>query len=110
MTVTGNHDYWVMGSPAIASWLDQCANGHMQFYAQDSKAAEGLMSGNSSSPFDFSVDPHRLGVGCNLPAFSNAFWYNQVGNVGFLGQSGAYSLQQGNVHAGLVRGDVGTPG
>jgi len=68
-------------------------NGHMQFYAQDTKAAEFSIQGNTSAPFDFSVDPdaHRiLGVGCNKPAMSNFFWYNQIGNAGIIGQSGAY--------------------
>merc|ERR1712151_536698 len=31
--------------------------------------------------------------GCNLPAIDNHFWYNQIGNVGLIGQSGAYKLE-----------------
>jgi hypothetical protein len=95
MSVPGNHDYWVLGSPTVSSPLDQCGNGHMQFYAQDAKAAEEALIGSSNSaPFNFSVDPQRGRhiFGCNIPDRSNAFWYNQVGNVGFVGQSGAYPL------------------
>jgi hypothetical protein len=95
MTVPGNHDYWVMGSPAVSTLADQCANGHMQYYAQDAKAAEALLPGSSGAPFNLSIDPgaHRL-LGCNLPAIENSFWYNQVGNLGVVGQSGAYSLEE----------------
>jgi len=97
MTVAGNHDYWVLGFPQLSSIEDQCGNGHMQFYAQDAKAAEHVKAGSSQAPFNFSIDPNAdrpLGFGCNLPDISNFFWYNQVGNVGFVGQSGAYSLEE----------------
>lgn len=97
MTVPGNHDYWVMGSPTVSTTKDQCGNGHMQFYAQDAKAAESLIEGSSGVPFNLTIDPtaHRpLGHGCNLPAMENAFWYNQMGNIGIIGQSGAYSLDE----------------
>jgi hypothetical protein len=92
LTVAGNHDYWVLGSPDVSTKEDQCGNGHMQFYAQDSKAAEFNVAGNSSAPFDFSEDPdkHHLLFGCNKAAMRNFFWYNQIGNVGIVGQSGAY--------------------
>lgn len=94
-TVPGNHDYWVVGSPLAATVADQCANGHMQYYAQDAKAAESVDAGSNMAPFNFSVDPnsHRhFGLGCNLPHITNHFWYNQIGNIGLVGQSGAYSL------------------
>lgn len=97
VTVAGNHDYWVLGSPHAGSRLDQCGNGHMQYYAQDAKAAEHITGGSSESPFDFSVNPdhdHLVGLGCSIPAISNFFWYNQIGNVGLVGQSGAYKLDE----------------
>lgn len=126
VTVAGNHDYWVLGNPIVSSVLDQCGNGHMQFYAQDAKAAEALNPGNASAPFDFSVDPdagHLLG--CNPAAKSNFFWYNQIGNVGLVGQSAAYSFdealpfmqeaclwlsQQPGVEVGLLLGHWDTAG
>jgi hypothetical protein len=97
LSVAGNHDYWVLGEPSVATTLDQCGNGHMQFYAQDSKAAESNFAGNSTAPFDFTVDPskgHIVGLGCNQAAMENFFWYNQIGNVGIVGQSGAYPYEQ----------------
>mmetsp|Transcript_116391 Transcript_116391/g.292742 ORF Transcript_116391/g.292742 Transcript_116391/m.292742 type:complete len:473 (+) Transcript_116391:86-1504(+) len=97
-SVPGNHDYWVLGSPGAGSTVDQCANGFMQFYGQDTKAAEHVMAGSSLPPFDFSINPSLHDTdgnmtlsSCNLPALPNFFWYNQIGNVGLVGQSGAYS-------------------
>jgi hypothetical protein len=46
------------------------------------------------APFDFSVDPakgHSF-LGGNPAKLTNAFWYNQIGNVGMVGYSGAFSL------------------
>ena len=63
----------------------------MQYYAQDSKAAERAMG--ADPPFDFHVDPDKnrfFRWGCNLADWTNFFWYNQIGNVGLIGQSGAY--------------------
>lgn len=95
-SVTGNHDFWILGTPGVGTRADQCGNGHMQFYSQDSKASESFVAGSTADPYDFSVDPdqgHILGIGCTLPAIDNHFWYNQIGNVGLVGQSGAYSLE-----------------
>eukprot|EP00448_Togula_jolla_P000430 CAMPEP_0170614856 /NCGR_PEP_ID=MMETSP0224-20130122/25027_1 /TAXON_ID=285029 /ORGANISM="Togula jolla, Strain CCCM 725" /LENGTH=420 /DNA_ID=CAMNT_0010940549 /DNA_START=240 /DNA_END=1502 /DNA_ORIENTATION=- len=97
VTVAGNHDYWVYGAPALSSVADQCGYGHMQYYAQDTKASISASTGASPVPFDFSVDPDKdrwFGHGCNLPAFNNSFWYHQIGNVALVGQSGAYSLEE----------------
>lgn len=64
----------------------------MQYYAQDAKAAQNVSQGSSAAPFDFSEDPDSGLLGCNLAAAPNFFWYNQIGNVGLVGQSGAYKL------------------
>lgn len=96
LSVPGNHDYWVMGSPLVGTSSDQYANGHMQYYAQDTLAAKGLLPGDAAPPFDFSSDPGKGHVilGGNLPAIANSFFYNQIGNVGVIGFSGAYSLAE----------------
>mmetsp|Transcript_73808 Transcript_73808/g.175700 ORF Transcript_73808/g.175700 Transcript_73808/m.175700 type:complete len:507 (+) Transcript_73808:93-1613(+) len=94
VSVPGNHDYWVLGSPLVASHKDQCGNGFMQFYAQDAKSSESILPGNKSAPFDFSVNPDRLILPCKVAALDNFFWYNQVGNIGMVGQSGAFSLDE----------------
>lgn len=94
-TVVGNHDLWAYGFPELGAKEDQCGNGFMQFYAQDTKAAEALGAGSSAPIFNFSVDPDSsgfLGFGCSRPRVENFFWYNQLGNVGFVGQSGAHNL------------------
>mmetsp|Transcript_23151 Transcript_23151/g.65625 ORF Transcript_23151/g.65625 Transcript_23151/m.65625 type:complete len:494 (-) Transcript_23151:130-1611(-) len=129
VTVPGNHDYWNWGFPEAANTADQCGNGYMQYYFQDTKAAEAAAPGSGALPFDPSVDPDAnrpLGlIGCNLPAISNSFWYHQVGNVGLVGQSGAYPLsatrpymaeacswlaQQEGLEAALLVGHWDVPG
>eukprot|EP00403_Amphidinium_massartii_P014192 CAMPEP_0178419796 /NCGR_PEP_ID=MMETSP0689_2-20121128/25796_1 /TAXON_ID=160604 /ORGANISM="Amphidinium massartii, Strain CS-259" /LENGTH=440 /DNA_ID=CAMNT_0020041247 /DNA_START=86 /DNA_END=1405 /DNA_ORIENTATION=- len=95
VTVPGNHDYWVLGGPDVGTKEDQCGNGFMQFYAQDSKAAQDIQPGDSSPPFNFSIVPDASNHdSCHVAAMDNFFWYNQVGNVGLIGQSGAYPLEE----------------
>lgn len=84
-TVPGNHDYWVNGQPSLHVPKDQLGNGFMQFYGQDVIAS----SSDSSQPYDFTNDPDD-GI---LPAASNFFFYNKVGNIGFIGYSGAYAYE-----------------
>mmetsp|Transcript_72608 Transcript_72608/g.151574 ORF Transcript_72608/g.151574 Transcript_72608/m.151574 type:complete len:493 (-) Transcript_72608:163-1641(-) len=90
-TVPGNHDHWALGSPDVASVHDQCGNGFMQYYGQDSYAAKNLTVGSTEAPFDYSINPHRL-LGCKKAAESNFIWYNQIGNLGMIGQNGAFGL------------------
>eukprot|EP01038_Epipyxis_sp_PR26KG_P010933 gene10933-14677_t len=86
----GNHDFWVNGSPTVWTEKDQQGNGFMQFYGQDTIASTLQ---NDNTPFDFTVDPDGDAKGAhNLPPASNYFLYNQVGNVAFIGFSGAHSL------------------
>jgi hypothetical protein len=80
---------------------DQCGNGFAQWYAMDSMATVGQLPRNTSTsadqvPFDFSVDPSawRFLWGCNVNHVSNSFFYNQVGNVGFIGYSGKYEPEE----------------
>jgi hypothetical protein len=87
----GNHDFWVGSSPTYACPEDQFGNGLMQFYAQDTMAA------NDQSPFDFSVDPddskYNILNNENIPPASNFFFYNKLGNTAFIGYSGAHSFE-----------------
>jgi hypothetical protein len=90
-TVPGNHDYWVFGDPSSYDHFDdQLGNGFMQYYGQDVSAS---VSSSSATPYDFSVSPRsplNNGDEKYLPVFSNFFYYNTIGNVGFIGFSGAY--------------------
>ena len=85
-TQPGNHDFWVKSAPSVYEpGRDQLGNGFMQFYGQD-VAASAL---NAATPYDFSVDPNvDLGSHSanaeNLPVADNFFYYNQIGNVGFM--------------------------
>jgi len=90
--VPGNHDYWVLGNPLLGSGADQCGNGFMQWYGQDTLAARNVSVKSAQPPFDFSIDPGRQLLGCRKAAPSNFLWYNQIGNLGLVGQTGAYSL------------------
>lgn len=108
LSAPGNHDYWIYGSPQWGNLYDQCANGFMQYYTLDTKAAQNVLQGSSAAPFDYSVHPFQgrefylikgfpslnWTMGCNLPKVSNFFWYHQIGNVGFIGQSGAHTLEE----------------
>lgn len=78
----GNHDFWVNSSPKLYVPKDQLGNGFMQFYGQDTIAA------TDASPYDFSVNPDAASEDKaeNLPSAANYFFYNQVGNTGFIGK------------------------
>jgi hypothetical protein len=87
----GNHDFWVNASPKLAVPKDQYGNGFLQFYGQDVLASK---STSNNAPYDFSVDPdgsYGNARGENLPIASNYFFYNKVGNIAFIGFSGAHS-------------------
>jgi hypothetical protein len=85
-TVPGNHDFWVNSAPKLYVPNDQLGNGFMQFYGQDTIAA------TAAAPFDYTNNPDanpdtdRADKAENLPAASNYFFYNQVGNTAFIGK------------------------
>ena len=54
MTVIGNHDYWVLGSPARSTTWDQCGNGFVQYYGMDTRA-----NTQPDQVYDLSVDPAK---------------------------------------------------
>jgi hypothetical protein len=87
----GNHDFWVGSSPSYAVPTDQYGNGMMQFYAQDTIAS------TDSSPYDFSVNPDDSSLNVmkneNIPNPSNYFFYNKLGNLAFIGFSGAHTYE-----------------
>lgn len=87
-TVPGNHDFWVNASPKLYVPKDQLGNGFMQFYGQDVHASLAGVT-----PYDFVNNPDGANKGAeNLPPASNFFFYNKVGNVAFIGYSGAHSF------------------
>ena len=96
VTVAGNHDYWVLGGPHDSERdFDQYGNGFMQYYAQDTLASRHATPGSPLPPFNLSISPsagRSIWQSGNLPAIENALFYHQLGNVAFLGYSGAYGL------------------
>jgi hypothetical protein len=95
VTIPGNHDYWVLGEPLVSTRFDQCGNGHMQFYAMDSDAAARVSPGSSDAPFNFSVNPvDGLLLGCREASPDNSRYFQQIGNVGIIAQSGAFTLEE----------------
>jgi hypothetical protein len=94
ITVPGNHDYWILGDPKFSSKLDQCGNGHMQFYAMDNEAASKVPQGSNLAPFNYSVDPDAGLLGCNAASADNSRFFQQIGNVGIIAQSGAFTIEQ----------------
>ena len=103
MTVPGNHDYWVGGSPFIGTDKDQYGNGHMQFCAMDTVASANTLLNNTMGtsteeqqvvPFDFSKDPSKeLLPEAKMPSERNSVWWSKIGNVAYVGFSGAYSFE-----------------
>ena len=113
-------DYWVHGSPsAYVPKVDQVGNGFMQYYGQDSAASFKNDAAHDATPFDFSVNPdtnaastspevdssvssssssssyaNKIGRDAltSLAALHNFFHYNRIGNVAFVGFSGAYQF------------------
>lgn len=89
-TVPGNHDFWVRGSPFLEHPKDQYGNGFMQWYGQDT-----VRSAQDAVNFrDFSIDPDDERWGTKLANVSNFVWYHQLGNIGFIGVSGAHQLAE----------------
>lgn len=86
-SVVGNHDYWVLGKSTVSTTLDQCGNAFIQWNGQDTLASRKNEAKNH--PYDLSVDPRagRYLFGCNPVDIANTFFFNQLGNVGFIGYS-----------------------
>ena len=90
LIVNGNHDNWVCGFPACGSQSDNFGIGQMQYYPMDSVA-----SADGSRLFDFDLDPDSHPKWSSfLNNASNFLFYHKLGNVAFLGYSGAASYQE----------------
>ncbi len=90
-TVPGNHDFWVNSAPSLWVPKDQQGQAFMQFYGMDVIASK---DSDVAIPYDFSADPDGINKGRNnLSPASNFMFYNQVGNVGFIGFSGAHTFE-----------------
>ncbi|CAE7817423.1 desi1 [Symbiodinium microadriaticum] len=64
----------------------------MQWFAQDSAAS---IASTDETPFDFSADPDSDDADAStIPPLSNYFWYYMMGNVGFVGYSGAHTYEE----------------
>eukprot|EP00038_Savillea_parva_P010735 m.192410 g.192410 ORF g.192410 m.192410 type:complete len:573 (-) comp18633_c0_seq1:255-1973(-) len=99
LSVPGNHDYWVLGTPEVGTVDDQYGNGFMQYYGQDTLAAHTVLpntTGAAAVPYNFSIDPHKGHVlfGGNKPVIDNSFVMHRMGNLGVIGFSGAYTLEE----------------
>lgn len=91
LSVPGNHDTWVHGSPKMYTSQDQLQHGFFQFYGQDVVASLSA----PLIPYDFSVDPNLPSANSqSLPPASNLFTYNKIGNMIFIGFSGAHSYEE----------------
>jgi len=88
LTVPGNHDFWTDGTPVAKSAADQFGNGFFQYYGMDAHAGK---TWPLTAPFNLSVPP---GLHGHLPPAGNYFYYNKIGNTGFIGYSGAHSLEE----------------
>ncbi|CAE8598400.1 unnamed protein product [Polarella glacialis] len=90
LIVNGNHDNWVCGGPNCGTKSDNFAIGQMQYYPSDTVAS--TLAPQSDSIFlDFSKDPDADGGQYNSfqNVGTNFLVYHKLGNIGFLGFSGA---------------------
>lgn len=93
VAIPGNHDYWSLG-PSIwpSPFGEQCGNGFLQWNGMDTLAA--WHAGPGGAPYNLSVDPQielgRVGQGARCVAAKENFnFYQQIGNVGVIGYTGA---------------------
>lgn len=94
--VNGNHDNWVCGAPGCGDRHDNFGLGQMQYYTAD-PVASTLASGDDF--LDFSVDPdERAEFKTFQNVGTNFLVYHKLGNVGFLGFSGAAPFDEMQPH------------
>ena len=93
-TVAGNHDLWVCGLPSCGDAHDQAGYGLMQFYAQD-PVASTLLPQTDADFLSFAVNPDttRQWHGFNNN-HTNFLWYHLIGNLGFIGYTGAATFEE----------------
>jgi hypothetical protein len=90
LSVPGNHDTYVAGTPKFYTSKDQLQHGFFQYYGQDTVASAAA----PLIPFDFSVNPTLPTTNAeSLPPASNLFTFNKVGNVVMIGFSGAHDYE-----------------
>jgi len=88
VSVLGNHDLWVAGSPILRDRLDPFGDGFVQYFAQDSLAATDSDDG---AFLDLSVDPDAASDGASgaahperlnsIPAARNFLSYSVLGTA-----------------------------
>lgn len=89
--VMGNHDYWNGGNPGAGNGGDNLGIGQTQWYAVDS--AWSLKNGGKT-PFDLSRNPNGHERDSSPPLNpDNNIWWHQMGNIGLLGVSGAFTFE-----------------
>ncbi|CAJ1385044.1 unnamed protein product [Effrenium voratum] len=87
--VNGNHDNWVCGSPGCGDMADNFGIGQMQYYTSD-PVASNMWLQNDEDFMDFSIDPEvRKDYKTWQNVGTNFLVYHKLGNIGFLGFSGA---------------------
>merc|ERR1719219_409045 len=87
--VLGNHDIWMGGSPGAGQSGDQFGIGMTQWWASDTVASF------NHPIYDWSIDPSWKERDTTPPiAIENTIWWNKIGNIGFIGYSGAHPLSK----------------
>lgn len=88
---------WVLqvhGTPESATDDDDYSNGKLQFYAQDTAAS--VLQSDATSFLNLSVNPNNLSLTTEekRPDVSNSVWWHAIGDMAFVGYSGAYTYQE----------------
>jgi len=89
LAVPGNHDFW-MFAPQARFAQDQLGIGFAQWFAQDTASSHRSTSSPEGPPAPRARSVH----GEDFPAAEAFFFYHAIGDVGFLGYSGAHSLEE----------------
>jgi len=98
LAVPGNHDFW-MFAPQARLAQDQLGIGFAQWFAQDTASghrAPQRPAPERLPPPSAAPRPH----GEDFPSAEEFFFYHTIGDVGFMGYSGAHSLEE---HGALFR-------
>lgn len=94
LVVNGNHDNWVCGSPSCGDHFDNFGIGQMQYYAMDTVSSV-LPQHDDTNFLSFAVDPdQRRQWDTFQNVASNFLVYHKLGNLGFLGFTGAATFEE----------------
>jgi len=92
--VLGNHDAWICSRPGCGTKNDQFGYGIQQWYAQDTVEWMNFTVNPDDPKYHTQGDREGTGYKSFLNTFSNSLFIQKIGNLGFLGYTGASKLTE----------------